>query len=142
MKESFTARCSVEIDAAPDLVWQTITDPEKIRQWLFGTSAVCDWKKGSSITYSGEWQGKAYVDKGTILEIEPPRLLVMSYWSSFSGAADAPENYQMIRYQIEPAGGGVLLSVTQENHSSEEARSHSEQHWKQALALVKQLSKV
>ena len=59
MTEELTATVSVDIEAPARAVWHALTDPDKIRQYLFGTHTVCDWQVGSKITYSGEWQGKA-----------------------------------------------------------------------------------
>ena len=33
--------------------------------------ALTDWEEGSSLVFRGEWEGKAYEDKGTILEAIP-----------------------------------------------------------------------
>src|SRR5258706_3209022 len=41
--------------------------PEILKQYYFGADIISDWKMGSSIIYKGEWQGKPYEDKGTIL---------------------------------------------------------------------------
>lgn len=140
MKNNFTATAQIDIQASAAAVWDTLTNPEKIRHWLFGTETTCDWKKGSPITYTGEYRGKPYLDKGTILEIDPPKLLVMDYWSSFAGLADIPENYQKITYQLAEVSGAVRLTVVQQNHRSEEARSNSEGHWQQALAAFRQVA--
>jgi len=47
------ARQSVFIKAPPERVWRALTDPEMIRQYLFGTDAESDWKVGSPIRYRG-----------------------------------------------------------------------------------------
>ena len=139
MTEELTATVSVDIHAPASAVWSALTDPEKIRQYLFGTYTVCDWQVGSPITYSGEWQGKAYEDKGVILESVPGERLVMTYWSSFSGVADVPENYQKITYRLQAISGGTRLTVLQENHRSAEAREHSEQNWRVVLDGLKKI---
>ncbi len=140
MQNNLTATVQIEIHAQPAAVWDALVNPDKIAQWLFGTKTTCDWKKGSPIAYTGEWQGKEYIDKGTILEIEPHKLLAMDYWSSFSGQPDTPENYQKITYRLETIAQGTRLSVVQENHRSEETRAHSESNWQQALALLKKVA--
>lgn len=139
MTEELTATASVDIHAPAQTVWNALTDPEKIRQYLFGTHAECDWRVGSPITYSGEWEGKAYVDKGVILESVPGERLVMTYWSSFSGVADMPENYQKITYRLQPIAGATRLTVVQENHRSREARAHSQQNWRLVLDALKKI---
>ena len=61
------ARQSVFIAAFPGRVWKALTDPESIRQYLFGTDAESDWKAGSPVMYRGVYQGRSYEDKGTVL---------------------------------------------------------------------------
>lgn len=139
MTEELTAISSVDLQAPASAVWSALTDPEKIRQYLFGTQTVCDWQVGSSITYSGEWQGKPYEDKGVILESVPGERLVMTYWSSFSGVADAPENYQKITYRLEPIAAGTRLTVVQQGHRSPEAKEHSQQNWRGVLDALKKI---
>lgn len=139
MTEELTATVSVDIEAPARAVWHALTDPDKIRQYLFGTHTVCDWQVGSKITYSGEWQGKPYEDKGVILESVPGERLVMTYWSSFSGAADVPENYQKITYRLQPVASGTRLTVVQENHRDAEAKEHSQQNWRVVLDALKKI---
>ena len=70
MNDTTTARASVDLKASAEKVWDALTDPAKIKQYLFGTDTECDWRVGSRIYYRGEWEGKHYEDKGEILEIE------------------------------------------------------------------------
>lgn len=129
MRKGLTARAEIIINSAPAKIWRALIDPKMIKQYLFGTEAISDWRVGSNITYKGVWQGKAYEDKGTILEMQPEKLLVSTYWSSMSGREDAPENYSTVTYKLEPQESGTKLIVTNDNHPSEEARQHSEQNW-------------
>ncbi len=139
MSDPSIAKVSTLIHAPVSEVWRALTDPELIRQYLFGTQAVTDWKIGSSIRWKGEWQGKTYEDKGTILKVVPERLLVNTYWSSMAGLPDTPENYKMVTYELEPVDGGTLLTLTQDNNTSEEDKTHSEQNWKMVLDGLKKL---
>src|SRR5258708_7550018 len=115
MQNTFTTEASIVINAPASKVWEALTNPDMVKQYLFGTNVKSDWKKGSTITYSGEWEGKAYEDKGIILEIEPEKYLLSTYWSSMSGTTDSPENYQKVGYRLTPEGEGTKLTITQEN---------------------------
>ncbi len=108
---------------------------------MFGTDAVSDWKVGSPITYWGEWNGKTYEDKGTILELVPERLFVSTYWSSMSvsGLPDTPENYKKVAWKLQPEKNGIRLTVTQDNNASEAEKNHSEENWKMVLKKIKEL---
>ncbi len=139
MKESFTARAEVDIAADINSIWDALTDPALIKQYLFGAEVVSDWKRGSAITYRGVWEGKAYEDKGTVLEVAPPQLLKSTYWSSLSGLPDSPENYSTVEYRLAGRDGRVTLSVTQDNNPSREAADHSRSNWQAVLGKLKEL---
>jgi hypothetical protein len=73
------------------------------------------------------------------LQIEPEKLLVSTYWSSFSGLPDLPENCQTVRYELSGEGDGTRLIITQDNNATQEAAHHSEQNWKTVLDGIKKL---
>ena len=130
---------TMDIKASPSKVWEALTSPALIKQYLFGTDVETDWKVGSPIVYRGQWQGKTYEDKGVILALEPEKLLKSTYWSSMAGKPDAPENYQTVTYTLEPHGEETTLTLTQENAASAEDRDHSAQNWKMVLEGMKKL---
>ncbi len=139
MKNDLVNKVSVTIDAPLSKVWDALTKPEIIKQYFFGTDTHTDWKVGRPITFTGEWQGKKYEDKGTVLEFEPERMLKYTYWSSMSQLEDKPENYVPITYEVKKEGDKTLLTVIQENIPDEKMRAHSEQNWKMVLENLKKL---
>jgi len=139
MNETYLAKVSISIDAPKEKVWEALTKPELIKQYLFGTQVTTDWQMGSPITYKGTWEGKSYEDKGKVLENEPGKLLVSTFWSSLSGVPDLPENYQTVRYELSDEGDGTRLTLTQDNNDSEESAKHSEQNWNMVLERLKRL---
>ena len=139
MNETYLAKVSISIDAPKEKVWEALTKPELIKQYLFGTQVTTDWQVGSPITYKGTWEGKSYEDKGKVLENEPGKLLVSTFWSSLSGVPDLPENYQTVRYELSDEGDGTRLTLTQDNNDSEESAKHSEQNWNMVLERLKRL---
>ena len=58
------AKVSTVIDAPKEEVWEALTDPDSISQYMFGTKVNTDWQEGSPITWEGEWEGRQYQDKG------------------------------------------------------------------------------
>jgi len=105
MNKTLTARATITINAPTSKVWDALTRPHLIKIYLFGTEVTTDWQVGSPITYKGIWQSKTYEDKGRVLQIEPGKLLVSTFWSSLAGLPDAPENYKTVRYELSAAGG-------------------------------------
>ena len=130
-------RSSTRIDAPIRAVWTAITTPAEIKRWFFGVDTRSEWTVGSELVHTGEYQGKPYVDKGEILEFEPPRRLVHTHWSDVSGKPDAPEHYQTVAWDLAERDGGTELTITEENLPSEEAAKTSEAAWESALESLK-----
>ena len=139
MNKAPIARATITIDAPTEKVWEALTKPELIKQYLFGTQVTTDWQVGSPITYKGVWEGKAYEDKGVVLQIEPRKSLVSSFWSSLAGLPDVPENYKTVHYELAAEGQGTSLTITQDNNDSQVEADHSEQNWKMVLDGIKKL---
>jgi uncharacterized protein YndB with AHSA1/START domain len=79
------ARASTTVHAPSSAVWRALTDPQMIKQYMFGTTVVTDWQEGDPIVWQGEWQGKRYEDKGVILKLDPGHLIEYSHFSPLSG---------------------------------------------------------
>jgi uncharacterized protein YndB with AHSA1/START domain len=140
MKSNITGKVSCSINAPVAKVWDALVKPELVKKYFFGTNVQSDWKVGSPITFTGEWQGKTYKDKGTILAFEPGKLLKYSYWSSMSGIEDKPENYVTVTYELkEESKNKTTFTITQENIPDEKMKEHSEQNWKKVQDALKEL---
>jgi uncharacterized protein YndB with AHSA1/START domain len=136
----YVATAETEIDAPPDKVWAALTDPEQIKEYMFGSQVETDWKQGSPIVWKGEYEGNKYEDKGEILEIEPERRLKVTHFSPLSGQEDRPENYHTLLYELEDRAGKTHVSLSQDNNASKEAAEHSQANWEQMLAGLKQVA--
>jgi uncharacterized protein YndB with AHSA1/START domain len=137
---NLTATSSIEINASADSVWKALTTPSEIKQYLFGTDTISDWKVGGPIVWRGSWEGKSYEDKGKILNAEPGKLLRYTYWSSMQGKPDKPENYATVTNEITTRKGGVTLTIIQDGNENEQSRDHSEQNWKKVLEGIKKIA--
>ena len=137
MKSDISAEVKVNIKAPVAKVWEALTNPEVIKKYLFGTETITDWKVGSPITFKGEWEGKQYEDKGTILDIQENKLIKYNYWSSMSGTEDIAENYLIITYEIEGEDNDVKLTITQENISDKNRKEISEENWGKVMSDLK-----
>ena len=131
------AAATVTIDAAPERVWHALVTPASIKQYMFGAEVRSEWRQGSPITWSGEWQGKPYQDKGVIKRIEPPLLLRYSHFSPLSGQPDRPENYHTVTIELVDTGGRTRVTLRQDNNPTDEARAHSEKNWRMMLEGLK-----
>jgi len=139
MGNKLSMEVSIVLNVSVNKVWQALTDPALIKEYMFGTNAESDWKKGSSITYSGLWEGKEYKDSGTIVEIIPEQLLHTTYYSPLSGKADVPENYANVIYEVKPEGNTTILTIKQDNLDDEKAKAYMESNWDAVLKSLKSL---
>ena len=96
------------IRTTPEKLWQALTAPEFTRQYWAETWQDCDWKQGAS------WKlmipdGRVG-DTGEVLEIDPPRRLVLSWQNQFEPELKA-EGHSRATFELEPEGDMVKLTV-------------------------------
>jgi uncharacterized protein YndB with AHSA1/START domain len=131
------ATAEIDIDAPQERVWSALTDPDEVEKYMFGSRVESDWQPGSPIVWKGEWQGKPFEDKGTVVEVDPGRTLVVTHFSPLSGQEDRPENYHTLTYRLEPDGQSTHVTLSQDNNSSEDEASHSQENWQTMLTAMK-----
>ena len=113
------------------------TTGAQIAQYMMGSRVETDWKPGSPITWSGEWEGRPYQDKGEVVAAERGRLLEVTHYSPLTGDEDMPENYHTLRYELSQAGSGTAVSLTQDGCESEEQAEQFSQNWQGMLDGLK-----
>jgi len=139
VSRGFEARKTVTIHASQGEVWNALTNPEKVKQYMHGTEMSTDWKVGSPIVWKGEWKGRAYEDKGTVLAVEPQKLLKYTHWSPMGGSEDKPENYHTVTYELAGEDGKIALTLIQDNNASqEEADKMANDNWGPVLDGLKE----
>lgn len=139
MKSKISGEVSILTSASKQAVWNALTDPAVIKQYLFGTNTITTWEPGTQVIFEGEWQGKKYQDKGTVLVNVPEKMLQYNYWSSMSGIEDKAENYMIVTYLLDGNGDNTTLTLTQENIPDEKTKNHSMDNWQQVLAAIKKI---
>jgi uncharacterized protein YndB with AHSA1/START domain len=99
------------IRTTPAKLWEALTSAEFIRQYWFGVSVDCGWTKGASwkLTYP---DGRL-ADSGEILEIDPPRKLVIRWQNEWNPEFSA-EGPSRCTIELEPMNGAVKLSINHE----------------------------
>lgn len=138
MNHELTVTGSIDIIATPEKIWEGLTNPEIIKEYLYGTETVTDWKPGSEVVFQGEYNGQKYRDHGVVMENIPNKLLSYSYWSGFSGTEDKPENYSSISYKIEPKDDKTTTFYwIQKGYASEENYKHSLEGMEDFMASIK-----
>jgi uncharacterized protein YndB with AHSA1/START domain len=99
------------IRTTPEKLWEALTDPQFIRKYWFDVIIECGWKKGSpwKMTYP---DGRL-TDTGEILEIDPPRRMVIRWQNEWNPEFKA-EGLSRCTIELEPVGQAVKLTITHE----------------------------
>jgi uncharacterized protein YndB with AHSA1/START domain len=99
----------IYIRTTPERLWRALIEPEFTRQFWAETVQECDWKVGSS------WKlvvpDGTVADAGEMLEVDPPRRLVLSWQNQLKPELKA-EGVSRLVYSLEPQGDMVRLTVT------------------------------
>jgi uncharacterized protein YndB with AHSA1/START domain len=96
------------IRSTPDRVWQALTTPETMRRYWFGSYQESTWEKGAPWRLLHE-DGRV-MDTGEVLEIDPPRRLVLR-WRNEWNPAFRHEGEARCEIELEPVDGAVKLSI-------------------------------
>jgi len=75
MSADLIAKAATTINAPSGKVWEALVQPEAIKQYMFGTTAVSDWHEGSPIVWKGPMAGQNLRRQGLILQFKPERTL-------------------------------------------------------------------
>lgn len=137
VEKNLVAKAAIAIAAPKAQVWKALTDPAAIKEYMFGTTMTTDWREGGPITWSGEWQGRHYEDKGRILRVVPERTLQYTHYSPLTGLPDTAENYHRVTVELIEDGGGTQVSLSQDNNHTDDGRAHSEKNWMMMLTGLK-----
>ncbi|MDB4980316.1 MAG: hypothetical protein JWM82_1068 [Myxococcales bacterium] len=138
--KGYVAESKIAIHASPVRVWAALTTPALVKSYLMGADVESDWKIGSRLTYTGEYQGKPFEEKGVIQKIEPGKILQATHFSATSGKEDKPENYAMVTWELTKRGAETIVSVSQDSISTKEGVAASRSNWDNVLVGLKRTS--
>ena len=97
------------IRTTPSKLWDALTDPQFIPQYWFNTTVECGWQKGSPWTMRRP--DGSLTDTGEILEIDPPRRMVILWQNEWNPELKA-EGKSRCTIELEPVDGAVKLTIT------------------------------
>jgi len=141
MRHDLEVSHTVEVNVPVSRMWEVLTQPEIIKEYLFGTETVTDWKPGSEIIFQGDYQGHKYRDHGVIQENILNKKISYTYWTGFSGLEDKPENCSLITYTLVATGDNKTeFTWTQQGFANEDGYKHSQTGMKDFLGKIKEIA--
>jgi uncharacterized protein YndB with AHSA1/START domain len=118
MNQALITKSSIKINASISKVWDILVNPEQTQKYMFGCRAVSDWKKGSSLTWEMNYEGKDLIAvKGEIVDIQPKIYLAYTTIDPNSNMPDIQENYLTVTYSLSEENGITNLIITQGDYS-------------------------
>ncbi len=105
---SRTAVFEIYIKAAPEQIWEAITDPGLRARYSFGVVTTSEWTRGSS--YLAAVPDAVDISEGENLVVEPPRLLVQTFRALWSDEVRS-QGTTRVTWEIEPVADSCRLTV-------------------------------
>lgn len=131
------ASATTDVAATPERVWAALTEPDQIATYMQGSRVSTSWEVGSPITWDGDYDGRAYQDKGEVLTYDEPQVLSVTHYSPMMGEPDVPESYHTLVYTLAADGDSTHLELTQDGCTDEEQAEQFSQNWQQMLDGLK-----
>lgn len=132
MKPNFVYVIWIQSTAAK--VFEALRDPEMTKDYWGRSRNVSDWQQGS------EWSNVSYDDpkvvdvKGKVIEIDPPRRLVLGWETSMPTHVTST-----VTFVLEEQFGSVKLTVTHEGLPPGPALEMASMGWTSILSSLKTL---
>ena len=145
MNNRIKASAAVDIEADRNKVWEILTTPGKVKQFMLGMQPKSDWKEGSELRWQGRHEEKPDDNaRGTIVTMEEGSRLAYTFYYPGYGYPDREEYYNLVSFELQPLETKTLVTVEQGDFSvfkeGEEFAKHSTQFWVAALQKLKELA--
>lgn len=131
---------TINIKASPKRVWNTITKPELVKLWQYGSDLITNGKVGDDIRFTTAWEDKIFEKWGTLLEIKPNELLRYSLFAPRPGLEDKPENYFEMNYVLTAENDQTKLVILQIDNRPGAAQEEPQGEENPVLQLLKEIA--
>jgi uncharacterized protein YndB with AHSA1/START domain len=131
---------TIKINASRQKVWDTITKPELVKLWQFGSDLQTSWEIGSDIKFRTAWEDKVFEQWGKVLEVKPTEIVKYSLFAPGPGLEDKPENYFIMSYVMTEESGQTKLEIIQEDNRPNAVQEAPQGEENPVLKLLKQLA--
>jgi uncharacterized protein YndB with AHSA1/START domain len=139
-KEMFIKKV-VAINAPVHKVWQVLTEPAYIKQYMHNCNVDTNWEVNTPIIFS---TSEKVLSKGEILQVDNEKMLKYTTFAPGSGIKDKSGNYLTVTYELFSGYGNATLTVIQGDfckvNNSEKRHKDASDDWDFILAKVKELA--
>ena len=130
--EHGTIEREIHVDASPEVVFDVVSSPEHVREWWPDEAEYPAVPGGAGRIGFGEPAERTWV-QFTVVDAVPPRLFPFR-WTHPEGETAAPGNSYLVVFELEPAGRGTRLRMTESGFR--------ERGWDEAKAAAEQADHV
>jgi uncharacterized protein YndB with AHSA1/START domain len=111
--EHGTIEREIHIDASPEVVFDVVSNPEHVREWWPAEAEYPATPGGAGrIGFRDPEKGDIGWVQLQVVDAEPPRLFSFR-WTHEEGETAAPGNSFLVVFELEPAGEGTRLRMTE-----------------------------
>lgn len=135
--KTFSIEKSLFIGVSPSILFETLTNSDKIVQYYPLKEVISDWEVDSEIIFKGINDGKSFIDYGKIDILIPNQKFQYTYWSDNHGTERTTQNHLTICYTLSEANNGTILKLKHKNFKSEEMYSGMLKAWDFLLSNLK-----
>ena len=132
------AHAETSVHGTSDEVWEALTNPALIKQYMMGADVESSWKTGSKIVWKGEWQGHRFEDHGEVLDALPGKFLRYTHVAGKQLEKD-PASLHTVTVELDESGDETKVMLTQDNNADQAAVKDSEKNWQMFLQGLKKV---
>jgi uncharacterized protein YndB with AHSA1/START domain len=130
----------ITINAPLQKVWDTITKPELVKLWQYGSDLFTTWEIGSDIKFRTTWEDNVFEQWGKVLVVKQNELVKYSLFAPRPGFEDKPENYFNMNYVLTNENGQTKLEIIQEDNRPNAVQEEPQGEENPILQSLKQIA--
>ncbi len=130
----------LKINAPIQKVWTTVTKPEIVKLWQFGSDLTTTWEIGSDIKFVTKWGEQVFEQWGKILAFNENAFLKYSLFAPRPDLEDKPENYFIMSYILSEENGSTQLEIIQEDNRPNAVQEEAQGEENPILKLLKEIA--
>jgi uncharacterized protein YndB with AHSA1/START domain len=109
--ETGTIEREIHIEASPEVVFDVVSNPEHVREWWPDEADYSAGPGGAGRIGFRQDTGTKW-EQFTVVDTMPPRFFSFR-WTHAEGESAAPGNSFLVEFELEPAGAGTRLRMTE-----------------------------